>query len=119
MLQKRCHQLASSATTASVTRSRLERPTIKHVLDVCYQHVTKLQQTSSRESLTLDRLCALDLAIRKLPSEQRKALRLYLRDDMQIRDVARRMGLTFATARRRLDRAREEVKRILRDSEKD
>jgi hypothetical protein len=51
MLQKRCHQLASPATTASVTRARLERPTKKHALDVCYQHVTKLQQTSNRESL--------------------------------------------------------------------
>lgn len=67
------------------------------------------------DTIQLQRRCAFEQAVRKLPHQQRQALTLYLRDGMKIKDIARRMGLPFGTVRRRLDDAREGVKRMLRD----
>ena len=58
----------------------------------------------------------LDIALRKLPDEQREVLLLIALEQLSYEETARALGIPIGTVMSRLSRARERLRRLLGDS---
>ncbi len=58
---------------------------------------------------------AVRLSLAKLPADQRQLLLWILDDELQLKEIARRLGVAEKTARKKVSEAKDNFERILRD----